>query len=78
MKKAVVYSKEYCPYCVQAKNQLKAWGVPTEEIDLTHKPDELLELVQKTGHRTVPQIFIDDIFIGGYTDMMDKKAKGEI
>jgi glutaredoxin 3 len=77
MKKVVMYSKIPCPYCVNAKIFFNQRNIPFEEIDLTHKFDELAQLVTKTGHRTVPQIFIGDKFIGGYSDLMELVQKGE-
>jgi glutaredoxin 3 len=58
MKKLTVYSKDYCPYCVMAKNLLTSIGLEYEEIDITKTPEIIIELVKKSGMRTVPQIFI--------------------
>ena len=73
-----LYSKDYCPYCVKAKNLLQRKGVQFTEIDITH--DEMLqkEMVEKSGGRkTVPQIFIDGRSIGGCDDLyaLDKAGK---
>jgi glutaredoxin 3 len=67
-----VYTKDYCPYCDKAKNTLKAEGLSFEEIDITNKPDLYVELKNKTGHMTVPQIFVGDEFIGGSDDLEKK------
>ena len=77
MAKVVIYSKNYCPYCDRAKNLLKAKGVPFEEHNIENKPEEMKALMEKTGLRTVPQIFIDDKLIGGFDDMnaLDKEGK---
>ena len=64
-----IYSKDYCPYCDKAKNTIKAEGWEFEEIDVTDRPELYVELRQKTGHMTVPQIFVDDVFIGGSDDL---------
>jgi glutaredoxin 3 len=53
-----IYTKDYCPYCVQAKNLLTSLGVTYEEIDVTHDHDTLLKLVERSHMRTVPQIFV--------------------
>lgn len=69
-KKIVIYTIDYCPYCVNAKNLLKANAILFEEVhvDKTNQ-DELIALVQRSGMRTFPQIFCDDKIIGGYTEL---------
>ena len=53
-----LYTKDYCPYCVLAKNLLSSLALDYEEIDITHDQDTLMEIVKKSGMRTVPQIFL--------------------
>ena len=67
--KAIVWSKYHCPYCDQAKALLKSKDIPFEEkkIGDGYTKEELLEAVP--GARTVPQIFIDDQLIGGFTEL---------
>lgn len=69
-KKVVVYTIDPCPYCTSAKSLLAANNIPYEEVfvDKTDQ-DKLIELVQKSGMRTFPQIFCDDELIGGYTEL---------
>ena len=69
MKNITVYSTDYCPYCVRAKNLLISLDLSFEEINLQNDPQQLKELKERTGLRTVPQIFIGDELIGGYTDL---------
>lgn len=76
--KVVIYSKQPCPYCVRAKEFFKERGIPFEEIDLTDNFDEVEALKKKTNHMTMPQIFIDDAFIGGYSDLIAKLQNGEL
>lgn len=76
--KVQIYTTQFCPYCVQAKAFFKQKNIVFDEIDLTGKWDELEALKTRTQFRTVPQIFIDDVFIGGYTDLVDKYKKGEV
>ena len=66
MKKIIVYSKDYCSYCVMAKNLLSSLDIDYEEIDITKTPGIIVDLVKKSGLRTVPQIFVGDICLGGY------------
>ena len=76
--KILIYSKKLCPYCVRAKEFLRQKNIAFQEIDLTENVEELEKLKKKTGHMTVPQIFVDDLFIGGYTDLITKFDSGEL
>lgn len=76
--KVLIYSKKLCPYCVQAKEFFRQKNVAFQEIDLTDNFEELEKLKKKTGHMTVPQIFVDDVFVGGYTDLIAKFDSGEL
>jgi glutaredoxin len=69
--KAVVYSKYNCPYCEQAKSLLKLKGIQFEErkIGDGYTKEDLLEAVPNA--RTVPQIFIDEQLIGGFTELKE-------
>jgi GrxC family glutaredoxin len=70
MAKIQIYTQSYCPYCTRAKEFVKSKGLDFEEINLDGKDEELNSLKNRTGHRTIPQIFVDDKFIGGYTDLV--------
>ena len=74
----VVYSTEVCPYCVMAKKLLKSKGLTYREIDITHDEALQQEMVARSGRRTVPEIFIDDDFVGGYDDLARLNATGEL
>jgi glutaredoxin len=68
--KAIVWSKTPCPYCDQAKNLLKSKGIEFEERNITQgnwTKEQLMEAVPNA--RTVPQIFLDDQLIGGFTEL---------
>mgnify|MGYP001619351560 CR=1 FL=1 len=67
--KVIIYSKKVCPYCDRAKRLLQNKGVAFEEILIDGQHELYQELKEKTGHMTVPQIFIGDKFIGGYDDL---------
>jgi glutaredoxin 3 len=69
-RKITVYTSEGCPYCVQAKRLLKERGVPFQEILLGWDDDAGWDnLTQRSGMKTVPQIFADDSLIGGYQEL---------
>ena len=76
--KVRIYSTKSCPYCVRAKTYLSENGFAFDEIDLTNKFSEIDAIKRKTGHMTVPLIFVDDQFIGGYMDMIFKIESGEL
>jgi glutaredoxin 3 len=78
MAKVVMYSKDPCPYCVNAKRLLNNKGVSFEEIDLTDKPEEMQSIKTKTGWSTVPIIMIDGKLIGGYNDMKALDQSGKL
>ena len=67
--KAIVWSKDQCPFCDQAKNLLKLKGIEYEERNINRDwtREQLLEAVP--GARTVPQIFLDGKLVGGFTDL---------
>lgn len=73
--KAVVWSKYHCPFCDQAKALLTQRGIEFEErkIGDGYEKEDLLEAVP--GARTVPQIFLDDKLIGGFTELKAYFAK---
>jgi glutaredoxin 3 len=78
MAKVIIYSKDNCPYCVAAKTMLTQKGVPYTEINLQTKPQELADLKAKTGLRTVPQIFINDKLVGGFSDLQKLDQEGKL
>lgn len=73
-----VYTKQACTYCVQAKKLLQRKGLAYEEIDLGSDPGVEANLTALTGFRTVPQIFINERFVGGFTELMKLSALGEL
>jgi glutaredoxin 3 len=72
-----IYTTNACGYCVAAKNLLRKRGIVYEEIDVTGNAEKRAWLVQATGRRTVPQIFIRGEAIGGYDDLaaLDREGK---
>lgn len=61
-----------------AKNLLTSIGATYEEVDVTHNQDVLMEIVKKSGMRTVPQIFLGEECLGGYTDIAALHADGKL
>jgi glutaredoxin 3 len=70
MMKVVMYSSGFCPYCIRAERMLRARGVAEiEKIRIDLNPARRAEMIEKTGRRTVPQIYIGDTHVGGYDDL---------
>jgi len=79
MKNVKIYTTAVCPYCVQAKQILKARGVlQLEEIRVDRDPQQRMKMMEITGRRTVPQIFIGETHVGGCDDLMALDAKGAL
>lgn len=73
-----IYTKDYCPYCIKAKNLLNSIGANYEEVDISDTPEVIMELAKKSGMRTVPQIFIGDECLGGFDNINTLHQKGEL
>ena len=71
-----LYSTRVCPYCVRAKALLTARGIAYREIMVDEEPALRDEMMQKSGRRTVPQIFIGDRHVGGYTELYLLDSRG--
>jgi glutaredoxin 3 len=72
-----MYTTAVCPYCIRAKQLLKAKGVEQiEEIRVDTDPAQRQHMMETTGRRTVPQIFIGDIHVGGHDDLVALDARG--
>ena len=78
MQPIVVYTARPCGYCSHAKSLLNRLNLTFKEIDLTGDYEARQELMQKTGQRTVPQIFVGDVHVGGFTDLRALHSKGEL
>jgi glutaredoxin 3 len=75
----VIYTKSSCPYCHMAKDLLRRKGAPFEEIDVSGRPGEQQAMsARASGRRTVPQIFIGDVHVGGCDDLYDLDAAGRL
>ena len=79
MRDVKIYTTTYCGYCTRAKDFLRKKGVAYEEIDVTGDDEMRRKLVEMTGGlRTVPQIWVGDRHVGGYTDLVALDSKGEL
>jgi glutaredoxin 3 len=72
-----MYTTAVCPYCVRAKQILKSKGVEQiEEIRIDNDPQARMTMMEITGRRTVPQIFIGNTHVGGHDDLVALDGKG--
>jgi len=77
MKPVKMYTTAVCPYCIRAKQILKSKGVAQiEEIRVDMQPEERMKMMEITGRRTVPQIFIGDTHVGGCDDLVALDGRG--
>ena len=64
-----VYTRHFCGYCTAAVRLLEQEQIPFEQIDLSGDAAGISALKQRTGHPTVPQILLDGVLLGGYTEL---------
>jgi glutaredoxin 3 len=77
MNKVLMYTTQVCPYCIRAKALLKQRGVEQiEEIRIDMDQEARARMMEATGRRTVPQIFIGDTHVGGCDDLIALDQKG--
>ena len=79
MKNIIMYTSQFCPYCSNAENLLKSKGFDiSKKIYVDQDPDELTRMMKMTGKRTVPQIYIDKKYIGGFDELRKLDGTGEL
>ncbi len=77
--KVLMYCTEVCPYCVRAERLLRAKGVvEIEKIRVDLQPESRVTMMEKTGRRTVPQIYIGNCHVGGYDELAALEHSGEL
>jgi glutaredoxin 3 len=74
----VVYQRPSCPYCQRATQLLREKNIDYQDIDITVERGLFDEMVKKSGRRTVPQIFINDIHIGGCDDLFALEEESQL
>lgn len=78
MPNIIIYTAPACGYCVMAKRLLERKGASYQEINIDSQPGLRSEIMQKTGRRTVPQIFIGEQHIGGFDDLYALDQSGQL
>jgi len=77
----LMYCTKVCPYCVRAEQLLAKKGIASDRIEkirVDEHPEQRAEMMRITGRRTVPQIFIGDRHVGGFDDLSELDAAGEL
>jgi glutaredoxin 3 len=73
-----LYTTQFCPYCVRARNLLDAKGIAYKDIAVDHDPQLRREMAVRAGRNTVPQIWIGEQHIGGCDEMMMLERQGRL
>ena len=73
-----MYATATCPYCINAERLLVSKGVKINKIRVDLQPELRQEMMQKTGRRTVPQIYINELHVGGYDDLRALDHAGKL
>ncbi len=76
--RVLMYCTRICPYCTMADRLLERKGVKAEKIHVDELPEQRVEMVRITGRTTVPQIFIGQTHVGGYTDLVELDRSGKL
>lgn len=76
--KVVMYGTAYCPYCSAARMLFKKKNVEYDDLSIMDDGERRAEMENRSGRRTVPQIFIDDRPIGGFDDLYELDCRGEL
>ncbi len=78
MQAVVIYSSDWCPYCIRAKQLLTSKGVNFNEIRVDGQPDLRAEMTRKAGRTSVPQIWIGDTHVGGCDELHALERSGKL
>ena len=78
MSNVIVYGTQYCPYCVAARQLLSAKGIEYNYIPVDNNRDLRAEIAERSGQSTVPQIWIGEQHIGGFTDLRQLAITGDL
>lgn len=75
--KVMMYTTAVCPYCQMAERLLKSKGIDIEKVRIDLEPARRAEMMEKTGRRTVPQIYVGETHVGGYDELaaLDRAGK---
>lgn len=77
MANITVYTKNLCSFCSAAKQLLKSKNYPYDEVNMEGDEELMIKIMTQSGQRTVPQIFVGDVSVGGYRELTAAIASGE-
>ncbi len=78
LKRVLMYTTGFCPYCLIAKRIFDDLGVPYNEVRVDQDPEKWREMTEISQRRTVPQVFVGDRHIGGCDDTQDALRSGQL
>jgi glutaredoxin 3 len=78
MSRVVMYTKDVCPFCERAKALLRSKGVEWEELNIEERPQLRGQMIEMSGRRTVPQIWIGDTHVGGCDELVALERCGQL
>ncbi len=78
MAKVIMYCSDWCPFCIRAKTLLQKKGIAFEEIRVDGKPDVRAQMAKKAGRTSVPQIWIDELHVGGCDELFALERAGKL
>ena len=73
-----MYTTRFCPYCMRARQLLESKNVPSTALAVDNDPSLRQEMMERSGRRTVPQIWVGDTHIGGFDDMYLLERQGQL
>ena len=78
MSGVTIYGNEFCAFCDAAKSLLSNKGVRFEDISVSRDPARFAEMMARSGRRSVPQIFVGDVHVGGFQELCSLDESGEL
>jgi len=76
--KVIIYTTGICPYCTRAKELFRRKDIVFDEIRIDTDREQMRIMLERSRRHTVPQIFIDDLHVGGFDDLAALEARGEL
>ena len=78
MPKVIIYTTGICPYCTRAKQLLQRKDIAFDEIRIDTDQEQMRIMLERSRRHTVPQIFIGDLHVGGFDDLVALEVRGEL
>ncbi|MBE0493834.1 MAG: glutaredoxin 3 [Thiomicrospira sp.] len=78
MSEIIVYANQSCPFCIRARKLLDVKGLEYELIDVTSSPGRWVQMEERSGRNTIPQVFVKGQHVGGYDDLYAADQSGRL